>query len=397
MQTTKYLIILAYFLSLLSVSCNADREPAGKVIEHPVPNLIAYHAHDHILIKKKSTFEEVKDPNDQLILLKKYLKEPDQLQFEELDVMVHDASSVKIEAVDDARILILDTRDDQLIEYNLSDGTKNQVAGFGRGPRELQHSIDLERAGDFYYVARRDMRLSSFECDSQRCKYDNTIVLKIQPLSIASVNNKSLAIASGVVMNREDYIEQDIYIDFSPIKLINLEDGQILKEFGKIYNTKHMTVLERFSRTGIIEYISDIERYAYVSNWFPYIYIYNEDLEFEESYKIENHIQNKFEFYPDEQRRRFPDRNHTLISDLKVLKDGRILLITTTQNNKREKNNGNVEYDYTYDYYVIDHLNRNAFLLGTVSETAEYKKLVIPIQNTLIKNEGGVLYRLINK
>lgn len=74
--------------------------------------------------------------------------------------------------------------------------------------------------------------------------------------------------------------------------------------------------------------------------------------------------------------------------------DGRILLITITQSNRQEKEK-NIFYDFVNDYYIIDHANRKAIHLGTEKVTSTYRSMVLPVQNTLIKNDGVSLLRLI--
>ncbi|MGF1668821.1 MAG: hypothetical protein ACFCU6_00120 [Balneolaceae bacterium] len=392
-RTLLLLALLFVVISMLPVSCSIDKEPAGSVVEHPLPNLIAYHDRDHILIKKDQSFEELSNPSKGLIQLKNYLENPDIWRTEQFGVTVNDASSLKMTAIGHDRFLILDTGKDQLIEYNFLESRDELVAGFGRGPGELQHSIDLEYTGDYLYVARRDMRLSRFKCEFSKCIYDKTILLDFQPISVASTKS-GLAMTTGVIIGRDDIVEKNSYIHFPAVILIDRLDGHIIGEFGKIYDTRHLMVLAVFSRSGFVSYITELERYIYVNSWFPFVYVYDDDFKLEETYKLENYIQNKFEFFPKKKRRRFPIREHTLISEIKAMENGHILLVTTTQKNQQLEL-GDTVYDYTYDYYVIDHMNRKVIFLGTEEKTSNYRSMVLPVQNALIKNDGGVLYRLI--
>jgi len=365
------------------------------MIEHPIPNLIAYHDSKHIPVKKNRSFEELIKPAEELILLKDYLENPNDWQTLELELIGNDALSLKITSVDNDRLLILDTDNDQLFQYNIKDNNSELVAKFGRGPGELQLSSDISRAGEHVYVSRLDMRLSRFKCGSEGCGYDKTIILDVQPISIASTP-KGLSMATVAIINGGENLVRDSAVDFPAVKIIDYENGQIIEEFGKIYSTKYMMVMERFSRNGLVEYIPELDKYVYASSWFPYLYIYNAHFELEESYKLEKHSQNHFEFYPAEQRRRFPVNDHTIITNLKVLKGGQILIITTTQD-KRYEEEGEIINDYAIDYYVIDHSNRIAVHLGTERKTSFDQSLVFPFKNTMIKNDGGVLYRLIKK
>lgn len=392
----KKLHLITPFLCLLflQISCSSNDEPAGRMVEHPVPELIPHNDRDHIPIKRDHSFDELADPSEAVTLLHRYLENPEQMESEQLEVTVPDLQSLRVVEVGQDRLLFLDTDNDRLIEYDLSKGSSELIAEFGRGPGELQHSIDLERVGDDVYVARRDMRLSRFKCASDSCTYDNTMILDVQPISISSAE-KGLAITTGSIFSGGVEMVKDSTIDFPAVRIINTNDGKPSDSFGSIYKTQFMMVLERFSRTGLIAYLPEHRRYVWASSWFPYLHIYNKDFELEETYKLEHHIQNKFEFFPAEQRRRFPRRDRTLISQLKIIEEGRILLVTTTRTNQEEEEE--IVHNYDYDYYVIDFSSQKAIHLGTDRKTSGYQRMIFPFRNTLIKYDEGVLYRLFNE
>lgn len=377
--------------TLFLVSCSSNGETDSRVVEHPIPGLIPYHEREHISIERDYSFGDLTDPNEGIKLLNRYLVDPDQMEVERLEVEVKDGKRLKAVPMRDERLVLLDTSTDRLTEYNLTTNSSELLANFGRGPGELQHSIDLERVGDYLYVARRDMRLSLFKC-SDTCIYDKTIVLDVQPLSIASTES-GLLMAVGLMIGGGEYAEKESIIESSPFQIVSRETGQLIDEFGSIYKTRFKMVLARFNRTSIVGYLNEQGKYVAVSSWFPYVYIYNENFEIEETYKIDNHIQNTFEFNSAEQRRTFPVKDHTLISEMKVMNDGRILLLTTTRTNRREKE-GETVHDYRYDYYVIDHSIRDTFHIGTDSHTSAYQQMLFPVGNQLIKNDGGILYHI---
>lgn len=396
MFNKKFLLTFLFYCSfILQTSCSSNEEPAGSVVEHPIPELIPHHDRNHIPINRDNSFEELTDPSETLILLRSHLEDPDRMVAEPLELTVNDLQSLKIVEVGRGRLLFLDTDNDRLIEYKLSNDASELIAGFGRGPRELQHSIDMELVGDDLYVARRDMRLSRFNCSSAPCVYDTTMILDVQPISISLAQN-GLAMTTGSIIRGGDELVQDSYINSPAVQIIDMNDGQLLESFGSVYNTRFMMVLERFKRTGLVAYLPKHKRYIWASSWFPYLYVYNENFEFEQSYKLENHIQNTFEFFPDEQKRSFKGNDYTLISKLKIIGEARILLVTTTQT-KREEEQGEVIYDYSYDYYVIDLLNGNPTYLGTDKNNSGYQRMIFPFQNILIKYDSGVLYKLLNE
>lgn len=391
-NTTIRQVIFFMSLLLLSVSCKSDREPMNRVVEHPISELIPHQDRNHIVIERNFSYENLIDPPEGLNLLYSYLENSVRIEYEQLEIMVKDVESLKIEAISHDRVIILDTSNDRLIEYNFFENTSSIIAGFGRGPGELQHAIDITRAGDFIYVARRDMRLSRFNCKTEECAYDKTIVLEVQPISITSTQ-KGLALTTGAMIRGGEEMVKNSSINFPAIQIVSMDEGKLLNSFGNIYNTQFMMVLERFSRTGMVTYLPKQGHYVWASSWFPFIYFYNDEFELIETYKLENHIQNRFEFYPAEQRRSFSDQDHTKISELKKIENDKVLLVTTTQTNKQEMA-GKTVYDYSYDYYVIDHKNQKVAHLGTEDQTSSHQSKIIIDQGNLFKNDGGILYQL---
>lgn len=295
--SVKHLIVFLFVSAMLLIlSCSSEKEPSGRVIEHPVPHLIAHYDRDHIPITRNYSIEHLETPGQKLTTLINFLNSPEDWIAEPLKIMV-DASSIKIEEIGYHRILILDTENDQLFLYNLFNDKSELIAGSGQGPGELQYSYDLVQSGEFIYVSRIDMQLSRFKCVESGCSYDKMIDLKVQPISIASAL-EGLAITSGVVFNQGENLVKDSIINYKAVKVIDHEDGRVISEFGKIYDTKYVRVLSQFSRNGIVEYISELEQYIYANKWFPYLYVYNKNFELEETYQLENYTQNKFRFFP---------------------------------------------------------------------------------------------------
>jgi len=382
---------------LLLVSCSSDsssQEPLSGTVLHPIEELIPFYDRNHIKIERSGVKNDLDFTNNKILSkLHHYLNDSTQFELKNIRFVLNDVSSMQTDGFGVDKLSFLDTSEDRLFIYDVQSGNVDTLAEFGPGPGELQHSTDLKVINDHVYVSRRDMRLSRFNCAAGDCVYDTTLEVESQPLSITGDSEK-MAMAVNVKIDEGEEMEKDSFINFSPIQLINTENGDLIESFGEIYNTGFMMVLERFARTGLIESIPENNKYVWANSWFPFLYVYDENLELEDTYEIVNHTQNKFEFTPSEQRRSFTERDHTIISEVQILDGGLILLITATQTNQRENNEGQTIYDFSNNYYVIDHSNRKASYLGSEEYVSGYKKLVLPVEDVLIKNDGGELFKV---
>lgn len=391
----KAIYLATFILSvLLSASCSPNGEPTVGIVEHPVQELIPYHNYEHRLISHNNSVKDLDDLPEELILLHRYLNSPNQLNFENLNLVTKDVTSVEVERISREHFVILDKSEDNLISYNISDNHINKIAGFGRGPGELQHSTDLLLVDNKIYVSRLDMRVSSFNCESGDCLYEDTFQLDTQPISISASHKGIFSISGNEMIKSGESMVNDSEIEFKPVKIIG-ESGNIIDSFGKVYKTKFRMVLERFNRTGLLAFFTKSGHYVWASSWFPYIYIYSKDYDLIATYRIENHIQNKFEFDTVKQTRSFADRDQTEIILLKPIRQDYILIATSTRTNKNEVG-GEIIYDYRIDYYAIDHKNGKNFHIGTSEKASDHQTLIIPIEDMLIKNDGGVLYMVTN-
>jgi len=392
---TRYISLATIFLLL--VSCSSDspgQEPVRGTVLHPIEELIPYYDRNHIKLEQSGINNDLDITNNKILSkLHHYLNDSTQFELKNIGFVLNDVSSMQTESLGMGKLSFLDTSEDRLFIYDDQSGNVDTLAEFGRGPGELQHSTDLMVINDHMYVSRRDMRLTRFNCAAGDCVYDTTHEVESQPLSIAG-DSDTLSMAVNVKIDQGEVMEKDNSINFSPIQLINIENGDLIESFGEIYNTGFMMVLERFARTGLIESIPENNKYVWANSWFPFLYVYDENLELEDTYEIVNHTQNKFEFTPSEQRRSFTERDHTIISEVQILDGGLILLITTTQTNQRENKEGQTIYDFSNNYYVIDHSNRKASYLGSEEYVSGYKKLVLPVEDVLIKNDGGELFKV---
>ena len=374
-------------------SCRSDTEPDSRVVKHPIPELIPFHDQSHIAIDDKHPFQEMSQPDSGLVLLHHYLEDSSNFAQKQLDIIIEDAQDTKIESITSNRFIILDTENDQLYEVDLQSDETQLIANFGRGPGEIQHSRDLEFSNNQIYVARRDMRISRFNCVNNPCSYDSTLNIEQQPISIAFTSN-DLAIASGLMYLGNQDLESNNVIDFPAIQIMDPDSFKIKKTLGNIYRTRYLRVLGHFSRTALLESMPQSGKLIWANRWFPLIYVYDTS-GLLSTYQLTNFHQNTFEFFPNSHRNRFTfDSKYTRVIEVDRLNENEILIVSKTESKSKNSTEENEIYDFKFNYYVINLFNEKAYKVGTDMYSGEYQRLLFVKNNHLFKIEKGGLYLL---
>lgn len=392
LKTAIFLIPCFFTLSIL-ISCKSDPEPDSRVVKHPIPELIPFQDRPHIPIDDKNSFQQMAQPDSGLIMLHLYLGDSSNFIQRQFDIILEEALDTKIESITSNRVSVLDTENDQLYEVDLQSEETQLIANFGRGPGEIQHSIDLEFFNNQIYVARRDMRISRFNCANIPCSYESTLNIEQQPISIAFIPN-NIAIAPGFMYLGNQELESNNVIDFPSIQLMGLDSLKIEKTLGNIYRTRYLRVLGHFSRTALLESIPQSENFIWANRWFPYIYVYNTS-GLLNTFQLTNFHQNTFEFFPNSHRNRFTfDSKYTRIIEIDRLNENQILIVSKTEAKSSETSEGNEIFDFQFNYYVVDLLNKEAYKVGTDMYSGLYERLLFVKNNHLFKIEKGRLYLL---
>jgi hypothetical protein len=338
-----YFGITIIFLSI--ISCGKSQERSGQAVLHPIESNIPYHDRSHITISKNNKGDE---ENDQFGL-KEYLQNPNNHPGANLDVLSVSPFELFIESIDESRIVILDAGSNAMFEYDIENHEVSEIAILGRGPGGISNARDLTISENMIYVTMMDLRISAFDCSLTPCSYIKEITLEeISPFS-ADVNGEQVA-ALGMKPVSGQTSGNDA-LQFIPVHLFD-NDGKLLKSGGESYDTEGNWMLVRPFTDGIIRFLPENRGYIVAYQRLPYLYIYDTDMNLTESYKFEDFILGKQEYFPKEGRLRTVMTDYSFINNIYLHKQSNLIVEVETRQNMRISDN-RYKWNRKSDFYRV--------------------------------------------
>lgn len=353
----------AGFGLFLLIGCGGEddlgRKRADGVVEHPFADSIPYDDRDHILIDRGRTVDEMEDPPEEILGLLDYLEAPEGTDRRKLEVFVSSSSLFDVTAVDEHRLVMLDSKQDRFLEYDLKTDEVVKLAKRGEGPGDIQLAQEMVREGPYIYVAMEDRRISWFDCRSAPCTHESEMrVTELRPASFALAGEQFAVLARGTSSAEEKGV----------VRLVD-RDGGINGSFGSIYYSEHPSVRLRFTQGVEVHYLEDMDQFALIFNNLPYIHLYDESGNLQSTYKISHFIQGTVKYgdfgRPTKSVRLSP-QDRSIISYAKVL-NGHVLhlVVGTSELVGGPDSEGQVEYETKYDYYAVDLLDGEGYHVGS--------------------------------
>jgi len=350
--------ITTMFIFLI-ISCGKSQDEAGQAVLHPAESNIPYHDHSHIPVSKINSGG---GEDGKQFGLKKYLQSQSDDSGIKLDAQTMGPTHLFAESIDESRIVILDDGNHTMIEYDLENNKASEIATFGRGPGSISNVRDMTLKGNTLYVAMQGARLSAFDCSQTPCSYTKEIFLEeISPFS-ADINGEQVA-ALGMKPVSGQTSGNDA-LHFIPIHLFD-NDGKLLKSGGKSYDTKGNWMLVRPFTEGIIRFLPETRGYIVAYHRLPYLFIYDTDLKLVESFEFEDFILGKQEYFPQEGRLNIVKEDHSTIKNLRLRKNGSVLVEIETRENIIRAERRYV-WDQKSDFYRVYLDDKRSEYLGEV-------------------------------
>jgi len=310
----------------------------------------------------------------------------------ELDFSFGNYDHLDIIALSPNRFLILDKRRNTVNEFNiLLSRSGMPIANYGRGPGDLAFATDLLESNKNILIAMQDQRISSFDCSDVPCSYSKTTILKdFSPFSVDRYMNGFIAVGMQPVRGESDvnrYLEGP-----EAIHVFDEAGGSILK-FGSSYNTGGNWMLARPLTEGIIRKDEDVGRIVLAYRRFPYLIVYNDQLDLSDIYQFEDFITGLQEYHVQERMLNIVMSDHSLISNIFLLGNGHVFIEVEHKKNMRQENYSFI-WDRQSDYYLIDIINRKTLFLGNVLfDDSSIKKILFTEHGALLINSDSVYWR----
>lgn len=282
---TLFVVVTIGLGLLLLVGCGNEpdfggEQPDGTVV-HPIADSIPYYGQSHIPIDTSHSIDELEDPTEPIAALADYLDDPEAFGHQELDVFVNNAFDFHVTSVGEDRLVMLDTRENRLLEYNLGSDEGTQLADEGQGPGDVEYAEDMAREGRYIYVAMNFGRVARFDCEPVPCEFDREINLGFRIRSVAPVDDSTLAVlVAGFEEEKDDEFEE------GPVRLVDRE-GRARRSLGTAYQSEHPLVRTRFTQDAMVRYSNTSDLFVIAYRDLPVLYAYDASGELRDTYGIE--------------------------------------------------------------------------------------------------------------
>ena len=386
--------------AMVLAACGEDEPELGGerpdgTIEHPVADSIPHFDRDHVPITREQGIDSMEDPPRSLVALADYLERPEPTDARSIDIFVSDALHFGAVAVGGERLVMLDTRGDQLVEYDVDTGEITRLAEQGRGPGDVQFTEDLARYGTDIYVAMEDRRVSRFNCDAVPCEHDRSIGLDVAAHSVAAVDDATIAVLGHTLHMADDPGDADD--NQTPVRIFREEDEPV-RAFGAAYGSEVHMIQGAFHRGGIVGHVKTPERYVQSLLRLPFLYVYDDQGRLQSTYEVEPFIYQMVQQTDRGARRQVPDQEWSKIRDVRAVEGAILLVRARTHQNPREVGGEGTEaaptqwgYDIREDYYAVDISNEESYHVGSHAYEGPPTEALFITDLGLVINEAGEL------
>ena len=401
MSHTKYprLLVSVVAVSLL-FGCR-NENGAGDVIMVPQHEKIPHVDEDHLVVDKTNPEDRTRAlidvgalPNAETLPeavrdLHAYLLHPEAFEVDTLALPVSDR--VRVSAVEDGRLLVLDVDLNELIEYGTGTHETTVTAGAGEGPGELAFAKDLTTRGASVFVARSDGKVTAYDCGAGPCAYAKTIALAMEAAALAVVGPDSLAIAGAMMPPGGSATPVlDGLRDVKAIYVVD-ENGRIGHAFGDTYDTGgHWMLLGPLVLTESLAYLSGLNRYVLSFERFPLLYVYDRGGNLSRTFRIKDFVLGKQKYRPGTGNLEIVLEDHSILRHEAVPHTNFVIAEVTTRKNGRVEGYA-FTWDVTRDYYGIDLSSDQSYFLGSATATDDSPPHLMPIIDGLLIHQSGSL------
>jgi len=385
----KFIGILSVVLFFAACS-NEEESQSERVVMHPIEKNIPHYDSDHIVVDRSDrVFENLNNFTD-LEGLTAFLTDTGSFQQVPLDVQISDGFYLKMVSVGEDRLVMLDTDNNFLTEYNLKSNSAVRLAQRGRGPGDIFFSRELIKKGTDIFVVMEDGRITQFDCTQSPCEDKETKRLEQKsPKSLAMTGN-GMAVMS-IPANLGGNPEAGENGENKAVTVFDRSQNQVAT-FGETYDTGgHWMLMEPLVGKGYIRYHPEEEVFILAYRRFPFLYVYNSEYELQQTYKISPFTIGKQAYEPETGKRTIVREDHDAINDIDILESGGVLVKIKKSTDQRASG-GRWIWDEEISYYVIDLANRESFYVG--SRQLENSAGLHFTSGKLFKSIEGDLYQL---
>lgn len=389
-------IINIVLLYVFIVSCSAENNEYGETVEsrpgyvsHPLSKNIA-HSHFDASVISYYQFDQAKYSAPSGLRTLFFLLNKPELENEkkQISFVSSSAERIYVESLNEKSIVILDELNDRLVVYDLSRNVYNKLAPKGRGPGDIAFTQEMQKYGDYIYIAMQGFRISRFECQTGSCRFDETIQTNLNTYSIAPQDIGLTVLGlppfgHGSVGEPED--------EFHQFAVHRLSDaGEIIHSFSPVYQHDSPLIRDIISGDGNVRCHQPSRTCIVLYSHLPYMFLYDAESQLKRKLKLPDFIQGYYDHSERERRgyyRRDLDSSYILHS--RWVDSDWLFIVTRTRRNPIT-GQGPPVYNQSYRYYVYDIENDKFYKIGEDSiGRTQVERVFYITEHGVVLNEDG--------
>jgi hypothetical protein len=390
----RYLFYLT-FITVCFVSCIGSNEqdqadPLDGITEgfeeaHPIPEKMPFSEVEAEQLAISEDFSSVTLPKP-LLTLKEFLEDDNRFTTIELTFLSMNKDHFFAKSLHNNQLLLLDVRNDRLVQYDIKEGEYKKLAPTGRGPGDLLFAEEIQLFDDTLYIPMGGYRISVFDCKPDICEYARSLNTGLNNYSLTKKAGQ-LAVLSqpmftGEADNEEAYYSQDQSVHFIS------RDGEIEQSFVPIYDHLDPAIRWRVSAEGSIRSFEEHGYYTVNFSWFPYMYLFDENMNLERKYRFPGFKQGYIDSNPHTLTSTERHNDQSYFTHTTKIDEDWLLIVKRNRENTERVRRG-IEADEVYTYYGFNLSNREMYLIGKDSELPTDKQRAIHVtENGLLVNSS---------
>jgi hypothetical protein len=279
----------------------------------------------------------------------------------EIDLLLQSKWNVNVVSLSRDRFLVLDRSGMQLVEFNVTKGTKQVIAVRGQGATDLFFPKSMMIEGSTVFVPMGGYRITAFDCSVEPCTLGYTVPLdKVNAGSMDRVGDQFLIFrqATGLSNDHPDIETVGAY----SASVVN-RDGKIIQSFGDGYDYGvHWMLLDAFQK-GFIAHLpgSDHSVIAYES--FPYVSIFNKERQLTSKLRLPDFMVGERRYEPDTGALHLSYNKMSLMSQMVRLDQDRLLIEVFSRGGEGVA--ANFERS---SYYILDPFRTQLHHMGDLAD-----------------------------
>lgn len=396
MRYIKYFIFL---MLILIFSCTGENEPDPTVdgavsleegfTPHPEPDRMPHPEADARELTPVEDEDRLMSLPENLKRLHHMLQSDNPEEHHELTAVVSSTYAFHVASIDESTLILLDESDDRLIQYDLEESNSVSLAPKGRGPGDILFTREMQLFDQRAYVGMQGFRISIFNCRHDPCEYDSTITTDFNNYSVSPTYENLVVLGIPSFGHEQDPAPHNI--DQSAIHILT-DEGTVQRSFSPVYQHIVPTVREQMNSEGTVRSFPELDSHIVMYNMFPYIYVYNNEGELTDKYRLPDFKQGYYDFHDDQRIGRFRHNDNSNIVNTSRLGDEWIFIQLRNRRGLEWVEDHGLDGQQAYTYYAFNVSSHDLYKIGedNAVQVGE-NRAIFPVEHGLVINKQGTL------